>query len=163
MQAYKPPFTHRRVGFLEGCPPGEYLRAMEYLGWDPDINPISYQDILHEINVGRILHDVCGHIVFWTDPTWRPTQERTGPLSEEPDDYGPGPAYTSAPLPGAPYDYEYIFRRKYAQLAVPLAPEERYDSDKLRLVGKVSVFIGELRQRIKREYDQWNAIEPEVG
>jgi hypothetical protein len=145
MQDYNPPFDHRRVNFLRGCPSDIYLHAMAWLGRHGSFQLVTYLDINNEINVGRVLHYICGHLIFWVDPAWRP------------------PYKTSAEAVQTFYDYEDLIRNKY--LGKPKygddeAANEAIDEGR---VNHVNEYMVSLRKRVRKDYYEWNKIKQNVS
>jgi hypothetical protein len=117
---------------------------MVWLGRHPNHPLIQYQQINDEINVGRIVHYICGHIVFWFDPEWRP------------------PYKTSAQAVQKFWDYEDIIRDK-------LIPEPEYTDDDLKndqldwdRLQKAEQFMVVLRTTVRKKFHEWNRIKQNV-
>lgn len=144
MQEYNPPFTYRRVDFLRGCPPNLYLQAMRFLGRYGKLCLVSYEGINDEINVGRILHYVCGHVVFWADPNWKP------------------PYKTSSEATQSFYDYTDVIRNVYLPEAEWTGDRDRDDAKERKRHDKVEAFMDSVRRRIRKDYPLWYAIKQNV-
>jgi hypothetical protein len=133
------------VGFLRGCPNKNYLDAMIWLGRHPSHYLTTYQNIADEINIGLILHFVCGHIVFWVDPSYQP------------------PYKTSTAASTTFYEWEDLIRVKYVDTPQYTDnPDDDLALDEEREIVVVDFMIV-IRKFITKKYDAWNRIPKNVS
>ncbi|KAF7502357.1 hypothetical protein GJ744_005998 [Endocarpon pusillum] len=124
--------------FSEGCPPAMYLAAMVWLYRYPDRPLMGYNDVPNEINLGRILHYLCGYIVFWADPLWRP------------------PYKTSNEVTTSFYEYEDIIRNVWLDPPTYTNDREKDDQIDKDRVDTVEKFMTAWRKRVRSTYYEWD-------
>ncbi len=90
---------------------------MIWLSRNPDLPLVTYRDIVNEIHMGRIMHLLGGHLIYWVDPSWQP------------------PYKTSSEAIHGFYEYEDMIRNEYlgpAAYTDNKAQDDKIDEERVK-------------------------------
>ncbi len=105
---------------------------------------ITYTHIQDEIAVGRIVHYLCGHIVFWADPLYQPPHQASNEARN-------------------PVDYEDLIRNKYTPRPVYTSSDEDNNTLDRDRAQRARHFLVGLRKWVRARFGGWNKIKQNVG